>query len=220
MRSELIPKLLLGLPKSLYINFRYFNIKDAIKLPIIVSYKTKFLKLSGSIEIKGKIKPGMIKIGLEGSGTCSCYPTILELNGHTIFEGVANIGGDCKIVTVSRESVLYIGNNVNITGGTLIISRKKVDIGKRSLISWDCQIMDTDFHEIKINSNQINKDKGITIGSNVWIGSKCNILKGVTIGNNNVIASGAIINKNVDFENCVVTGSPIKVLRKNIEWTK
>ena len=58
--------LILSLPKTIYINFKYLKFKDAIKLPILVSYNVKLAKTRGTILIKSKIKFGMIQIGFGG----------------------------------------------------------------------------------------------------------------------------------------------------------
>lgn len=211
-------KILMGLHKSIFINFKYLKFKDAIKLPILVSNRTKFLKLNGQIIINEPIKTGMIQIGLTGSGTHSYYPTILEINGKIVFENRVRIGGGCNIVTVNNSSILKFGDNVSITGGSTIISREYIELGKNTLISWDTQIMDTDFHNIYIEDKLINDDEQIIIGEHVWIGSRCNILKGSRIGCNNIIASGSNITSNIKGENQIITGTPIKVLKKDISW--
>jgi len=60
--------------------------------------------------------------------------------------------------------------------------------------------------------------KGITIGSNCWIGSKVTITDGVTIGKNSVIAAGAVVTKSFPA-NSVIGGIPAKLL-KQIEAKK
>lgn len=42
---------LLSLPKSLYVGFRLFGFKDALRLPILVRYNTKLLSLNGLIKV-------------------------------------------------------------------------------------------------------------------------------------------------------------------------
>jgi len=57
-------KYFISLFKTIYFNFKVFNFKTAIKLPIFVSYNTKILEINkNSIDIKCKVKPALIKIG-------------------------------------------------------------------------------------------------------------------------------------------------------------
>ena len=53
---------------------------------------------------------------------------------------------------------------------------------------------------------------GVTIGNNVWVGTRVTILDGVTIGNNCVIAAGAVVNKKVE-NNTIVGGVPAKLIK-------
>lgn len=52
----------------------------------------------------------------------------------------------------------------------------------------------------------------VTIGNDVWIGTKTIIMGGVTIGNGAVIGAGAIVTKNVP-PYAIVGGVPAKVIR-------
>lgn len=217
MKTRNLVKILFGMPKSLFLNFKYLPIKDAIKLPILVSYNTKLLKLKGEIIINGEIKPGMIKIGIGGSGTAAHLPTAIEIyKGQIIFNGRMGIGGGCQICNSGK---LELGENVSFVAECHIICRKHVKIGSNSTISWHTQIMDSDSHNIiNKDSKVINENDEIIIGENVWVASKVNILKGASIPSNNIIASGATITKKIDEKNCILTGMPVKVLKRNVSW--
>ena len=52
-----------ALPKSIYVNFRLLPPHQAIKLPIMVSRKTKLRSLSG----KAHLKTGIVRIGFGGT---------------------------------------------------------------------------------------------------------------------------------------------------------
>lgn len=58
--------LILGLPKSIFLSLKYFKLKDAIKLPILVSHRTKILVAKGRIVSNVPIKTGLLKIGING----------------------------------------------------------------------------------------------------------------------------------------------------------
>ena len=67
--------------------------------------------------------------------------------GKVTFEGKAKIGSACRIICNSNGNIIF-GDGVNITGRTSVISDNKISIGAKSLISWDCLLMDTDFHKV------------------------------------------------------------------------
>jgi UDP-3-O-[3-hydroxymyristoyl] glucosamine N-acyltransferase len=55
----------------------------------------------------------------------------------------------------------------------------------------------------------------VTVGDGSWIGPEASVLHGLTIGENALVGMGAVVLKNVR-ENTIVTGSPARVLRKNV----
>lgn len=74
--------------KTIYINFKMLPLKVAVRLPIYVYGKTIFRSLSGTIEIKGVIHAGMIKIGKNDYYVKTAIPlTNWILNGKLIFNG-------------------------------------------------------------------------------------------------------------------------------------
>ena len=121
-----------------------------------------------------------------------------------------------KISIQGSKSVaeLYIGENTNIGDRTEIHVGESIRIGSNCAISWDVCIMDRDYHQLGDNG-EITKP--ITIGNNVWIGSRTTILKGVTIGDGCVIGAGSVVTKDVPKGTCVA-GNPAKIIKENITW--
>lgn len=214
--------MILGLPKSIIFNLRFLPLRQAVKLPIWVSFRTKLKKTnkSGRILINGRITTGMIRFGLTGSGTALYTPSIIENNGTLVFNGRVYFGGGCQICTVKPSSVIEIGDGTRFMGDSHIVSAKKITIGSNCAISWETQIMDTDFHEIYRQDNKINEDKEINIGNHVWIASHVLVMKGSQIGDNIVIASGSMINTSCecDTSNSIITGLPFKIIKSDIDW--
>lgn len=50
------------------------------------------------------------------------------------------------------------------------------------------------------------------IGNNVYIGTHCIIMPNVSIGDNVIVAANSVVTKDIE-SNCIVAGSPAKVLR-------
>lgn len=196
-----------SLIKIIYINFKVLPFKYAIKLPIWISYKTELISLKGRFIFNSNIRTGMIRIGFDGTGTAKFKATSIENNGSIFLGENISIGGGCQICTVSENSESHI------------ISSKKVIIGNRTIISWDTQIMDTDFHNIyNKKSELLNADASIVIGEHVWIASKVSILKGSIIYDDIIISSGSIINGILKESNAIYTGLPIRKIKENVYW--
>ena len=115
--------------------------------------------------------------------------------------------------TENRKATLRIDDNVAIGDRTEIHVGSECSIGANTLISWDCCIIDRDYHKLEGEENI----SPIIIGENVWIGCRALILKGVTIGDGAVVAAGAVVTKNVPA-NCVVAGNPAKIIKENVVW--
>lgn len=201
-----IIRYILGIPKTIFFNLWYLDLKDALKFPIIVSHKVKLRKLGGKIKLE-KVKFGIVRIGF---GTMECYdftttPTIFSNKGEIIFKGKIKIGSGAVI---SNEGRLIFGNNCNVTK-SIFICRDEIEIGNDCLFGWDCMLMDTDHHHIYIENEKINYNKKIKIGNKVWMGAKVTILKGVIIAEGNVIAAGSIISSNI---------IEIKTIKNDVFW--
>ena len=116
-----------------------------------------------------------------------------------------------RILSANKDAVIKIGKNTTIGYNTFIVSSKSIVIGDNSLIAPFVYIID-DNHQIKkgVNINQQDHDKSpITIGNDVWIGTKATILKGVNIGDGAVVASGSVVTCDIE-SNAVYGGIPAK----------
>lgn len=208
--------------KTLYFNFRYLPFKEAVIFPFFVSRHVVFHRLKGNIIIPGIKTMGMIRIGKDGIGIFDnrYSRTVLDINGSIIFHGNAVIGQGSKI-SVGHEGVVEIGQNFRITAQATIISYCNIKIGDNCLISWNVQLMDTDFHSIYDDRMlRLNYNKPIIIGSDVWIGCGVSILKGAIIPNGCVIASSSTIAGVLEKQNAVyLSKCDVRSVKTNILWS-
>ena len=208
-----------GLPKTIYFNFKYLPIKQAIKLPIFLSHHVRLWEMEGIVEIHSpRISMGMITIGFENVGIFdSRYSrTIWKNQGGVIFEGRAGIGHGSRL-SINSGGTLIFGDGFKITAESQIICSKYIRFGKDVLISWQCLFMDTDFHHIIINGKR-NLDRNILIGDHVWIGCRCTILKGAEIRDNCVVAANSNVIHSLIIPNALIAGNPARVIKSEIEW--
>lgn len=208
--------------KTLYFNLKYFSLKVALRLPVLIYRRTDLYRAKGRIVLNVAPRMGLVKIGPHGIGTqdVTYSRTMWDVDGTLVINGRANIGRGSKI-SIGKDGVLTLGDNLIITGRSTIICQKEVCIGNDSLLSWDILIMDTDFHHIIDSENHIvNDPRPVRIGNHVWIGCRSTILKGVSIADNVVVSASSTITRNIDESHCVAGGfgKELSILKQGIDW--
>ena len=154
---------------------------------------------------------------MDGSGTAFYQPVVIENNGVLIFQKGVQFGGG-QICTMNSENVFSVHSNTKFRGEYHIVAEGRIDVGSGCAVSWNTQIMDTDIHDLLDGEITVNKHKDVVIGNHVWIGGKTTIGKGVLIPDDTVIACNSLILKSFDEEKCVITGMPVKALKREVSW--
>lgn len=210
--------------KTLYFNYHYFPFKTAIRIPVIIYWRSELYKMKGKIVIDAPVSPGMILFGPHDLGTRDLLfsRTMWDVSGTLVIKGKASIGRGSKI-SIGEGATMTLGEFFTITGNSEIICKKEITFGRNCLLSWDILIMDTDFHHV-INAEEkiLNSPKPITIGNHVWIGCRNTILKGVSIADNNIISANSTITRDFTESNCVISGHGrnVEVVKKGVNWKR
>jgi acetyltransferase-like isoleucine patch superfamily enzyme len=120
------------------------------------------------------------------------------------------------LATRSADAILKIGNQVGMTGGS-IVAAQKIVIGDRVVIGANTSIMDTDFHPLLASQRSLDSSAGaskpISIGDDVFIGTQSIILKGSSIGPRSVIGAGSVVSGHVPAD-VIAAGNPARVIKK------
>lgn len=129
-----------------------------------------------------------------------------SLGRHSVVESfscINNAVGDVVIGDYTRIGLhntvigpVTIGSHVNIAQGVTVTALNH----------------NYDKPGIRIDQQGITT-RPITIGNDVWIGTRAVILPGVTIGSHCVVAAGAVVTTDVP-DNTIVAGIPAKTIRK------
>lgn len=130
------------------------------------------------------------------------------------------IGRQSKCIFIVRKNAqLLVGNNVGMSG-TTIVCHKKITIGNFVKIGGNVCIYDTDFHSLNSNNRRNAKSDTVNtissevkISNNVFIGAHSTILKGIVIGENSIIGACSVVTKNIP-SNEIWGGNPVKFIRK------
>lgn len=140
-----------------------------------------------------------------------------------------------RLLVFSYGGEILIGDDCYIGENTYIWSASKVEIGNGVLISHNCNIIDTNSHELnyqeRVESYRKMLIEGhpkqkpnvisapIVIEDYAWLSFNVTVLKGVRIGKGAIIAAGSVVTKDVESFT-MVAGNPAKVLKKLPEWSE
>jgi len=196
----------------IYVSVRYLLIK--------LKYR-KNLLLHQDVSIKGLKNLEVNKrlyVGLNYTGfNCKNDKTFLNIQGQLIIQGDYSIGRGCRF-DIGKNAVVEIGEGGYINSNSLLIIQHSLKIGKGCAISWNCQILDDDFHQIDYTGKKTNLNNSIEIGDNVWIGCGVKIYKGSFIPEGCVVAADSVIKGRFPEKNCLIGGHPAKILKQNVKW--
>ena len=213
-------KIILSLPKTIWFNFRYLPIRQAIYLPIWIACNCKVKISRGSMKCSF-LKFASIRIGFHEVPIMEPNTrTVLSIDkgGVLYFDGTAHIGKGTKI-HVASNAKLQLGDNFAISASTQINCYKSIRFGRDIQFSWDCLVMDSDTHHIYNETGEkINEDQEIVFGNKIWIGCRSTILKGSIIPDGCVIGAGGLVSGHCFEENTIIAGIPAKSLKKIGKW--
>jgi acetyltransferase-like isoleucine patch superfamily enzyme len=143
--------------------------------------------------------------------------TFLNVRGRLTVNDNFHIGRGARI-SIGKEGSVTV-NSGFINNYSILAIEHSLVIGKDTAIGWNVQIIDDDFHALTIEGASTSKaNDGVAIGNHVWIGSNVNILKNVVIPDGCVVASDSLVNQKFSEPNCLIGGSPAKILKRNVQW--
>ena len=229
MMKRLVNKLIRKLGKTGYTLDESISTCD-----LLIVLWTKLMECVRGLEMKFLLKSskGLLFVGTKSN---------IKHAGHVIVGKSVTIGRNVTINALCRNGIeigdnvtikdgsiiegygvlrnlgegLVIGNRVGISQNCFIAIRGKIEIGDCTIIGPNVSIFSENhiFDDINIPIvDQGEKREDVTIGRNVWIGTRSTILAGVSIGDGSIIAAGSVVTKNVPAYS-IVGGVPAKVIR-------
>lgn len=206
---------------TLWINLRSMPFTKAIRFPIFVYGRPKLYSTTGKVEIKGKLKTGMIKFNQTNAyrpGNSTLKSEFFN-RGLIIFDGPCTIGVGNKIA-VYKEGIFEIGKHSLISEMCIISCFKNIKIGNYFRVAHRSQIMDSGFHYVaNFNTGKIpNHTKPISIGDYCWVANTCSLMGGTVLPDHTIVASNSVVNKSYGDikEGSFIVGAPAKVKAENL----
>lgn len=206
---------------TIWFNFRYLPFKQAYRLPIFIFGKVYWRGIKkGNIVFRCELKPGIVRIGyVNVPWHSTTNKTSYHILGRHIIHGPVSFGEGCQII-VKREGLLETGNCTWFHRNVRIICYKHITIDDGSCVTWEDQLIDTNFHYmVKDGIIHNNLSDDVYIGKNVWIGNRVSVMRGAYIPSKSIIASNSLVNKDFSSssEEVLIAGSPAQIVRCNIK---
>ncbi|CAH0184973.1 Hexapeptide repeat of succinyl-transferase [Plantibacter sp. VKM Ac-1784] len=130
--------------------------------------------------------------------------------GCTVSKGAQMWVGEGATLHLSKGSKIGMRTIVNVESG--------LEIGPDVRISWEVQILDTDFHWTTSPTGRRRAHTApIVIERKVLIGTRCLVLKGVTLGEGAVVGAGSVVRRDVP-PRTVVAGNPAVAVGEVSDW--
>ena len=171
----------------------------------ILAHHGTIIRGISRIEVRGRLVIGLSDVGfLNGWDR-----TYLNVRGKLMVTGQASLAKGCRL---DIAGVCELGD-VHINGGCKLVVMDRLTVGDGTVVSWDCEFLDDDFHSV---DNQDSRAP-ISVGEHVWIGNGCRILKGVAIGDGCVIGAGSLVTKSLPAR-VLAAGNPVRIVRENVSW--
>ena len=210
--------------KTIYFNFSKFPLKTAKKLPVFFYGKVSFQCINGEIIIEGPIMTGMIGFGKKFE-KFSKSKGIAEIciAGKLIFKGYALFGKD-YLIYIEENGCLEIGNFSGMGSDCKIACVNHITIGDNVRISYESQVMDSNFHQLidLETGDKLPVSFPITIGNNNFFGNRSSVMAKTHTPDFCVISSNSLCNNDYRLlgSNILIGGIPAKLIRKNIsrDW--
>lgn len=129
-----------------------------------------------------------------------------------------NMHSPVKLFAESSNALIKIGANTRVHG-TCIHAIKKIIVGKNCLIAANCQIIDSNGHDLSFDNpvNRINTKgdiRPVIIEDNVWICANSFVLPGVHIGEGSVITANSVVAQDIP-SHTLAGGNPAKIISRH-----
>lgn len=210
--------------KSVYFNFKKFPFAIAKKMPVLFYGSVKFQNISGKICINAPIQTGMIGFGKPYEmNTLSSGIAEIMLAGTIIFEGHVQFGKD-YFVYVTKEAVLQMGDMSSLASKGKIICTQEIVFGTYARLGSECQVIDTNFHEMMdtVTQQKFPLKAPIRIGNYNFISNRVTFLSKSITPDYCTVASNSLCNKDyTSFGNAILIGGvPAQLVKENItrDW--
>jgi acetyltransferase-like isoleucine patch superfamily enzyme len=114
-------------------------------------------------------------------------------------------------IAARKSGRIEIGDRTFLNQGAVIAAEGLVKIGDDCQIGDFSAIYDSNYH--RLEPDQPDQARPVTIGNNVWLGRNVLVLPGSEIGDHTVVAAQSVV-RGILPDRVLAAGNPAKVIRK------
>lgn len=207
--------------RSIYFNFRYLPIKQAIYLPVWITNNFRVMKLKrGQIVLDAPLRKNFFFGECGSAGLQEVKGGIYLDDGAKIYLNAMCILGQGTVLRCDKNATIEFGKNFYCNKNCYLRSSERIKFGDDCSLGWNVQLNADDGHVVKYNGKMSQQKGHITIGNHVWLTSNTIVTKEVTIADGCIVAQGAIVTKSITDSQSLVAGIPAKAIKNNVEWKK
>lgn len=145
----------------------------------------------------------------------------VKISGSGVLDfAPGSIIGDSVQIYVGAGATLRMLTRASVGDRSVLNVISGLSIGKGSMVSWDCQILDSDFHAILgVDGEEGAISTPIVIEDQVLLGCGTTILKGVVVRHDSVVGAGSVVSGGIQFPPySLIAGNPARVVRTIGGW--
>lgn len=166
--------------------------------------------------------------------------------GHVLELGAWTTVDDFRLILRGNNHRIVLGDDVHIRSGVLYIEDDgavleigrgstfegvaigmvepgaRISIGQDCMFSYDIDMRCSDSHAIYDGDSgrRINPPAPVVIGDHVWVGTRATLLKGTRLASGSIVAATATVTGAFEEPGVIVGGSPARVIKRNVYWTR
>lgn len=171
-----------------------------------------------------KIGSGIHVIIKDNCKLSSATIKLTDGSSFIVAEKVSIVGMN---IFINTDSLVEIGKHTTMQTGKLRTGRNQmIKIGEDCMFSWDIVFLPHDGHLIwdvdngECTNNTLGvRRESVVIGNHVWVGGETVFLPNTRVGTGTICGYRSLV-KGIIPNNCIVAGSPAKVIRKNVAWSR
>ncbi|WP_220033851.1 acyltransferase [Arthrobacter psychrolactophilus] len=124
-------------------------------------------------------------------------------------------------IRVGQDSSVEIGDDSSSTSMVNISAAEgsTVRLGNKVTMRSSNYILSDDSHPIfsVLDGSRVNSSRDIHIDDNVFLADGVAVLGGSFVGKNSLLSRNTVVKRTIP-NNCLVSGSPAKIVAKNVSW--